>query len=464
MDMHVESRLRCPVAAAIVLLCLAVLPAPLSAAGGTALWPVCTGDCDADGAVTIDEIIAGVGLASGLTEPGSACPSFDVDNDGHVTIDEIVAAVAAAIEGCPEPLFPYGAYFWPDHGFGQSGSALADLAGFGLNTVVAYYEYVKPDAQTFGSQPDCRGLVEEARRFRMRFFIGAPQGREIRALDDDMLAARLQATVDCVGDSPFYRGWMIDEPELTGYDATLTERVVAILRRIDPNRRIWMNFSPGASEEQVRRFAAGVDVVGFDVYPVREGNGSPWSNRPLSEVGEYTDHARRWAPAGAEVWMILQAFGYSDLPNEGGRGRRPTLEEFRFMVYDALVHGAAGAVFFGSHQLRNEIPLDEPLWDSGVRTVGMELVEIGVALRRGQVAGDLRVQPASLVARYVRFEGREYLLVVNEAATEIAGTLHFQDGAARVCELPGGRCVEIEGDRMVESFAPWGVRVYRVVR
>lgn len=134
------------------------------------------------------------------------------------------------------------------------------------------------------------------------------------------------------------------------------------------------------------------------------------------------------------------------------------------MVYDALVHGAVGAVFFGSHQLRNEIPLDEPLWDSGVHALAAELAEIGATLRRGQDVNGLRVQPASLVARNVRLEDREYLLVVNEAAAEIDGTLDFADGVARVCELPGDRCVEIEGDRMVEKFAAWEVRVYRIVR
>jgi hypothetical protein len=162
--------------------------------------------------------------------------------------------------------------------------------------------------------------------------------------------------------------------------------------------------------------------------------------------------------------MIVQAFGYSDLPNEGGRGRRPTVEEFRFMTYDALVHGAAGVIVFGSHQLRNTIPLDEPLWDIGVRALGRELAEIGGTLRHGHSVGDLRIEPASLVARGVRLAGREYVLAVNESAAAFGGTLHLDAGLREAHELPGNRRVETDGHRIAQTFGPWGVHVYRITR
>ncbi len=60
----------------------------------------CTGDCNEDAEVTIDELIVGVNLALGNALL-SECPRFDGNADGTVTIDELVTAVNAALNGCP---------------------------------------------------------------------------------------------------------------------------------------------------------------------------------------------------------------------------------------------------------------------------------------------------------------------------------------------------------------------------
>jgi hypothetical protein len=59
----------------------------------------CSGDCNDDGEVTVDELIKGVNIALG-TLGIEACPSFDVNGDGEVTVNEIVRAVNAALSGC----------------------------------------------------------------------------------------------------------------------------------------------------------------------------------------------------------------------------------------------------------------------------------------------------------------------------------------------------------------------------
>jgi len=61
----------------------------------------CAGDCDADGAVTVDEILVCVRIA--LEAAGAACGACDATADGVVTVDDILAAVAAALAGCPGP-------------------------------------------------------------------------------------------------------------------------------------------------------------------------------------------------------------------------------------------------------------------------------------------------------------------------------------------------------------------------
>lgn len=59
----------------------------------------CTGDCDGDDAVTIDELVVGVAIALGRLPTGN-CPALDTDADGQVAINELIAAVNTALRGC----------------------------------------------------------------------------------------------------------------------------------------------------------------------------------------------------------------------------------------------------------------------------------------------------------------------------------------------------------------------------
>lgn len=81
-----------------------------AALAATVLWlasaaapaVACTGDCDADGTVTVDEIVTGVNIALGTSSAG-VCPALDPSGDNAVTVDEILQAVANGLVGCPPP-------------------------------------------------------------------------------------------------------------------------------------------------------------------------------------------------------------------------------------------------------------------------------------------------------------------------------------------------------------------------
>jgi hypothetical protein len=59
----------------------------------------CTGDCNGDGSVTVNEVVALVRTL--LNEvPVSTCGSGDANGDGQVTVNEIVLAVNSLLGGC----------------------------------------------------------------------------------------------------------------------------------------------------------------------------------------------------------------------------------------------------------------------------------------------------------------------------------------------------------------------------
>jgi len=61
--------------------------------------PACAGDCNSDGMVAIDELIAAVRIALGAASV-STCADADTNASGAVEIAELIAAVSRALSGC----------------------------------------------------------------------------------------------------------------------------------------------------------------------------------------------------------------------------------------------------------------------------------------------------------------------------------------------------------------------------
>jgi subtilisin-like proprotein convertase family protein len=60
----------------------------------------CTGDCDGNGRVAVNELVLGVNI--GLERANvSMCPAFDADGSGSVVVNELVSGVGNALNGCP---------------------------------------------------------------------------------------------------------------------------------------------------------------------------------------------------------------------------------------------------------------------------------------------------------------------------------------------------------------------------
>ncbi|MDX2171429.1 MAG: hypothetical protein SF182_30470 [Deltaproteobacteria bacterium] len=59
----------------------------------------CAGDCNGDGAVTVNELVSAVGYALD-GRPPLTCEAVDTNRNGQVTVDELVRAVSAALDGC----------------------------------------------------------------------------------------------------------------------------------------------------------------------------------------------------------------------------------------------------------------------------------------------------------------------------------------------------------------------------
>src|SRR5205814_422681 len=100
----------------------------------------------------------------------------------------------------------------------------------------------------------------------------------------------------------------------------------------------------------IRPYAAACDIHGIDIYPVSVPPGAhaggPPVNTDISVVGEMTAILAQ-ATQRKAIWTTLQIAWTGVLPPRPVVF--PTLQQARFMAYDAIVAGARGLFFFGGH-------------------------------------------------------------------------------------------------------------------
>lgn len=212
----------------------------------------------------------------------------------------------------------------------------------------------------------------------------AEQRKHINALNDEALRATLRAQQEKV-DALYHQGRYAEaeslsddlwrqlqlEPPRPGYglgDAPARAQKMCkgmldgytLLKELS-GHPVWMNHAPRNQIDQLAAFNKAADIVGCDIYPV-PANGkighSDLANRHLSCVGDYTRRMAEAAP-GKPVWMVLQGFGWGDIQPDKSESerrelRRPTLQETRFMAYDAIAQGARGILYWGSHAVEKD--------------------------------------------------------------------------------------------------------------
>jgi Copper acquisition factor BIM1-like len=74
-------------------------PTPTCAPGEMGCGAACAGDCDGNGSVGVNDLIAIVNVALGTADV-SSCPAGDADGNGSIRLDEIIPAVQHSLIGC----------------------------------------------------------------------------------------------------------------------------------------------------------------------------------------------------------------------------------------------------------------------------------------------------------------------------------------------------------------------------
>jgi hypothetical protein len=179
-----------------------------------------------------------------------------------------------------------------------------------------------------------------------------------------------------------------DEPAWGGVPAAGLSRARTKLRTIDPDHPVVIIQAPLQPVANLIPYRPAFDITGADIYPVGypPGAHSNLSKKDISVVG---DIAKKMAEAAGTkpIWMTLQIAWSGVTPNQQRPGlvpRFPTLQEERFMAYQAIVSGARGLIFFGGQLTQVMRPRDAQLgwnwtfWEQVLRPLLVELTSPSV--------------------------------------------------------------------------------------
>jgi hypothetical protein len=183
----------------------------------------------------------------------------------------------------------------------------------------------------------------------------------LAGIDNDLSRrALLDKVVNTVKGHPGLGVWKgVDEPALGRVPVAGCVAVYRHLRALDPDHPVAIIEAPRApgptpghtvplTQAAVRPYAAACDIHGVDIYPVSVPPGAhaggPPVNTDISVVGDMTRILAR-ASRSKAIWTTLQIAWSGVFPPHPVVF--PSLQQARFMAYDAIITGARGLFFFG---------------------------------------------------------------------------------------------------------------------
>jgi hypothetical protein len=353
----------------------------------------------------------------------------------------VTVATKADDRPVPSDVFPIGAWTQPVSSFDK-------WKGRGVNTLVGY----QGDGATMEQW-------SQAARDRGMYYIrdALPKDRRyLDAADKNLLAWALP-----------------DEPEITTkYPASDLQKWVADWKQTDPNKPIWANFSGGyvlrwqgnvAGPGGYAGYQSLLDWDSSSIYPVT-GWARPEEHPGLDAPGRSVDQLEKWSnghpqfaviePSDQELPWIQQ-----DIPG-------PTPGQFRAEVWDSIIHGARGIIYFPmsfkpSFKFDNTAPdvaAEMTATNAKIQSIARVLQSDIDPPTRGLQAD------APLEGTWRVVDGKTYYVVLNFSNQAVTKTMTFQGiGNVSTANVVGeGRSVSLSNGTFTDTFGAYAVHVYEV--
>lgn len=238
---------------------------------------------------------------------------------------------------------------------------------------------------------------------------------------------------------------------------------------LDRRRLLVTVQAPRAGVWSLRPYGAVTDVQGVNSYPIAIGDADP----RLDEAGAWTNILRLATPNRA-VWTTLQVC-WSWSYDQSGNVVLPSREQERFMAYDAIISGARALAFYGGQNPKCWGQLDSlggwnwTFWDRVLERLVRELgARSSIAPALVSPGSTRELATSDLSTRAISRNGADgdlWVLASHRGADAVPVTISgLPDWASTADVYTEGRTVTAAAGVLTDSFARWGVHVYRFRR
>jgi hypothetical protein len=395
-----------------------------------------------------------------------------------------VATGTMLVDGAP--VFPIGLSDPPPLGSTAPDSGLdawAEIASVGVRLVRNYTRWVDPVDEQLISVAE---QLDAASSHGLQLWLGLAG-----VCNDLSKRALLDRIVNTFKAHPGLGAWKgADEP---AHGHIAAEGLVRVYRRLhahDPAHPVVIiqaprgpGSTPGSRDrkltpEALQPYAAACDIHGVDIYPVSDPPGRHAGGQgvstDISVVGDMTTIIAQ-ATRRKAIWTTLQIAWSGVLPPHPVVF--PTLQQARFMAYDAIIAGARGLLFFGGHITKVMNATDQErgwnwsYWRKVQRPLLVELSdpEHTAALVAPVSTGKISADAVDIAVSPRLTDGSLYLIAVRKSPT-LTSKVRFsglppgiEEGV--VLAHPGNapRRVVVKNGAFTDRspYAPHNARVYR---
>jgi hypothetical protein len=290
-------------------------------------------------------------------------------------------------------------------------------------------------------------------------------------------------------DDPTIIGWMHgDEPDNAqskgkgqGYDPPIEpERIIddyINLKKADPSRPVLLNLGQAVAwdhwhgrgvrtnhPEDYPEYLKGCDITSFDIYPAVHSN--PQVAGKLWYVAKGVDRLVEWSDGKKIIWNCIEC---TRIQNPDVKA---TPRQVRAEVWMSLIHGSTGIIYF-VHEWQPEFNeaalLSDPEMLGTVTEINRQILDLAPVINNPTIEDSATVtsekdsvQVAIMVKKY---KGQIYLFAVGMRDENTNATFILQDleGLKKVEVLGEERQIISNNGVFKDSFANWGVHIYRIV-
>jgi hypothetical protein len=270
---------------------------------------------------------------------------------------------------------------------------------------------------------------------------------------------------------PYLLAWMHgDEPDIKKppEDPAHLAEDAADWKKADPTRPIFVNFSGGnvlyhkVPEKTYREYCKSADWIGNDFYPV-----TGW-NQPklIPKVGQILDMLRDWSGGKPQFAFIETSPQHLSWLPPGTPG--VTAAQFRAEVWDSIIHGARGIIYF-PQQIGNGFKYDNTPADVAIEMTTQDqlLSDLDAVLKTPANPGGLGAAATSPIETAWRktADGTVYIFALNLSPDVQNGQsikLTGIQGQSATVFNEDARALTITNSTLTDDFRPFQIHVYAI--